>query len=157
MATSDGYQSSELPSCAPAWCGVNCSWDLRGCLPSNWQDGPGHRSHGPASGSGLGWHPWMPQHLRKKASDFHTPRSQRSRWWSDVIRLPFVLLARVHGLVLGILKMNFVIGPYADFARRFTFFALNFLLRANGCSISTLTSEALVHFDSLPLCSLGVR
>lgn len=114
-------------------------------------------SHGTASGSRSGRYPWILQPLRKKASDFHTPRSQRSRWWSDVIRLPFVLLARVHGLVLGILKMNFVIGPYADFARQFTFFAFNLLLRANGCSISTLTSEALVHIDSLPLCSLGVR
>lgn len=29
----------------PDWCRLSCSWDHRRCLPSNWQDGPGHRSH----------------------------------------------------------------------------------------------------------------
>lgn len=84
-ATSDGYQSSELPSRAPDWCWVSCFGDHRGCLPSSWKGGPGHRSHRPASGSRLACHTWMPQHFQKKASDFHTPRSRRSRLWSDVI------------------------------------------------------------------------
>lgn len=102
MATSDGYQSSELPSWAPGQCRFNCSWDHRGCLPHNWEDGPGHRIrirvrmvHINAST------------FRKKASDFHAPSSQRTRLWSEAICLPFILLARVHGWILCILKNEF--------------------------------------------------
>lgn len=104
MATSDGYQSSELPSCAPGWSRFNCSWIHGGYLPSNWEDGPGHRSQRPALGSRSGWHMST---LRKKASDFHTPSSQRTRLWADAISLPFILLARVHGWILCILKNEF--------------------------------------------------
>lgn len=149
MATSDGYQSSELPSWAPGRCRFNCSWDHRGCLPHNWEDGPGHRSQRPALGSGLGWYTSMPQHSGRRPLTF-TPQALRGLDYG--LRPSVCPSSCLQGCMVGSYaswKMNFVIGPDANLHVDSLSLPLTFFLRANGRTISTLISEGLACIDAL--------
>lgn len=119
MASSDGHQSSELLSCAPDWCRASCSWDHKDDLSLQLKRQP--RTQVPQTCIRI-------QEARVAQNRCLRTTSRRpptfTRWglpdslWSrlcfNVICLPFILLARVHGSSLCISKMDSATGPDAN-------------------------------------------